>query len=336
MTQRIRYVRSCSPRLAVEALESRDCPACTVFQAGGTVYVLGDGTANMVIIDELPPSPFPPHLPGSLRINADGVVTEFPTSTVKHLDVQTRGGDDVVLYKSVIAPGADGVSSLSINLGAGNDVADVTAMRRTAAPPNYSGSWSLTVDASAGDDAVVTRFGRVDFQSVRVQANLGAGNDSFAAQFDGPIAAANGKPTLIRLNVLGGVGDDSMNLAAVAEVEMTDLSAVFQGGDGNDHITMTAAFSGTTPSRARLQALAGAGNDIVSVTMASTSPHGAYSDSVVIRGGSGNDDLSFDGLRSPACNAVIDGGADFDIGTIAGLSSRFRNCETMTTRSVPR
>jgi hypothetical protein len=134
MTQRNPYARSRASRLAVEALESRDCPACTVFQVGGTVHVLGDGAANTVIIDEAPTSPFPPHLPGSLRINADGVVTEFPTSTVKRLDVQTRGGDDVVIYKSVIAPGADGVSSLSINLGAGNDVADFTVMRRTAAP----------------------------------------------------------------------------------------------------------------------------------------------------------------------------------------------------------
>ena len=98
MTQRNRDARSRASRLAVEALESRDCPACTVFQAGGTVHVLGDSTANLVIIDELPPSPFPPHLAGALRINADGVVTEFPTSTVKRLDVQTRGGDDVVLY----------------------------------------------------------------------------------------------------------------------------------------------------------------------------------------------------------------------------------------------
>jgi hypothetical protein len=176
----------------------------------------------------------------------------------------------------------------------------------------------------------------IDFNSVRVQANLGGGNDSFAAQFDGPIAAASGKPALIRLNVLGGLGDDSMNLAAVAQAEMTDLSAVFQGGDGNDHITMAAAFSGTTPSRARLQALAGAGNDTVSVNLANTTPPGASGDSVIIRGGSGNDSMSFDGLRSPACNAVIDGGADFDVGAIAGLSARFRNCETMTTRSVPR
>jgi hypothetical protein len=336
MTQRNRSARSRARRLAVEALEARDCPACTVFQIGGTVHVLGDGTANMVIIDELPTSPFPPHLPGSLRIIADGVVTEFPTATVKRLDVQTRGGDDVVLYKSVIAPGADGVSSLSISLGAGNDVADVTVTRRTAAPPVYAGSWWLTVDGSAGDDAVVTHFGRIDFNSVRIQANLGAGNDSFAAEFDGPIAAANGKPTLIRLNVLGGLGDDAMNLDAVAEAEMADLSAVLQGGDGNDHITMAAAFSGTTPSRARLQALGGAGNDIVAVNLASTTPPGAYSNSVLIRGGSGNDELSFDGLQSVVCNAVIDGGADFDIGAIAGLTARLRNCESVTTRSVPR
>src|SRR3954471_17548337 len=109
-------------RLNAERLEPRDCPACVVYQAGRTVHVLGDGTANTVVINEVPTSPVPPHLPGGLRVTADGVLSEFPASAVVRLDVQTRGGDDVVTYRSVVAPGKDGISSLSISLGPGDDV----------------------------------------------------------------------------------------------------------------------------------------------------------------------------------------------------------------------
>jgi hypothetical protein len=320
-----RSLTSRTARLNVEALEPRDCPACIVYQAGGTVHVLGDDAANTVVISET--ATHPPFIFGGMTITADGECTTFPAGFVRRLDVQTRGGDDVVTYKSVVAPGWDGISSLSISLGTGNDIADVTVWRRTAAPPDWVGSWSLTVDGSSGDDAIITRFGRIDFRSLRVQANLGDGNDTFAALFGGPIEEANGQSTLIRLNVQGGNGDDSMNLDALTQAEMADLTAVFQGGGGSDHITMAVAFSGTTPSRARLQALAGAGDDIVSVNLASTTPPGGFKNSIVINGGSGDDDLSFDGLGELPCDAVIDGGIGFDVVSIGGHPARLRNCE---------
>ena len=40
------------PRLVVETLEPRDCPACTVFESNFTGYVLGDDTANSVVITD--------------------------------------------------------------------------------------------------------------------------------------------------------------------------------------------------------------------------------------------------------------------------------------------
>jgi|GEM_PF-4340752 len=327
MALRNRYARSRVPRLAVEALEGRDCPACIVYQAGGTVHVLGDAGANTIVINEVPPSPLPPHLPGSLKITADGVVHEFPAGTVRRLDVQTRGGDDWVTYKSVVAPGKDGISSLSLSLGTGDDIADITVMRRTAPPSDYDGSWSLAVDASAGDDAVVTRFGMIDFHSARVHANLGIGNDTFAALFSGPIADANGQPAVIRLNVQGGAGDDSMELEALTQAERPDLTAVFQGEGGSDHITMGVAFSGDTPSRVRLQALAGAGDDLVSVYLSNSTPPGEFHNSVVIDGGAGSDDLTFDGLGDTPCDAVIDGGMGFDVVSLGEISAQLRNCE---------
>lgn len=327
MAQRYQYVRSRAVRLGVDRLEPRDCPACVVYQAGGTVHVLGDDAANTVVISEA--ATHPPFIFGGMTITADGVATTFPAASVRRLDVQTRGGDDVVTYKSVVAPGFDGISSLSISLGTGNDVADVSVFRRTAAPPDWIGSWSLTVDGSSGDDAVVTRFGRIDFRSIRVQANLGDGNDTFAALFGGPMEEANGLPTLIRLNVQGGNGDDSMDLDALAQAELADLTAVFQGGGGSDHITMAVALSGNKPSRVRLQALAGAGDDIVAVNLASMTPPGGLKNTVVINGGSGDDDLSFDGLGELPCDALIDGGIGFDVVSIGGHPARLRNCEVV-------
>src|SRR5262249_44126504 len=185
MAQRNQYARSRTARLAVDRLEPRDCPACVVYQAGGTVHILGDDAANSVVMNEV--GAHPPFFAGGLTITADGATTIFPAASVLRIAVQARGGDDVVTFQSSALAGKDGVSSLSLNLGTGNDVADVNVSRNTLAPADFVGTWSLTVTGSSGDDAVVTRFGRIDLHSVRVQANLGDGNDTFAALFGGPI-----------------------------------------------------------------------------------------------------------------------------------------------------
>src|SRR5262249_40774142 len=148
------------------------------------------------------------------------------------------------------------------------------------------------------------------------------------ALFTGPIAVANGQPTLIRLNVQGGAGDDSMDLDAVTQAaSLADLTAVFQGGSGFDLITMAVAFSGNRPSRVHLEALAGAGDDFVSVDLVSLNPPGEFSNSVVIHGGLGDDDLSFDGVGLVPCDAAIDGGVGFDVSWLGGLAARVRDCE---------
>jgi len=327
MTRSNRYIHSRAARLNVERLETRDCPACVVYQTGGVVHVVGDESANTIVITELGASP--PLIAGGLTITADGVSRDFPAGSVRRIGVQTRGGDDIVTFKSSAAAGNDSISWLALNLGRGNDSADVAVSRNVSAPADFVGTWNLTVNASAGDDTVVTRFGSIDLHSVRIQANLGDGDDMFAALFTGPIAAAN-QPTEIRLNVQGGAGDDSLDLDAVTQAaSLADLAAVFQGGDGSDLITMAVAFSGDTPSHVRLQALAGAGDDFVAVDLVSLNPPGAFNNSVVIHGGSGSDDLSFDGVGQTPCDALIDGGLGFDTFWPGDLSARVRNCETV-------
>ena len=326
MAQRYQYVHSRAARLNVEALEPRDCPACVVYQVAGTVHVVGDDAANTVVISEAVTNPT--YIQGSLTITADGVSTIFPAGSVHRIDVQTRGGDDVVNFQSSSTAGKDGISSLSLKLGTGDDVADVAVSRIMPAPADYVGAWNLTVYGSSGDDAVMTRFGSIDLHAIRIRANLGDGDDTFAALFTGPIAAANGQPTLIRLNVQGGAGDDCMDLDAVTQfASFADLRAVFEGDGGFDLITMAVAFSGNIASRVHLEALAGPGDDFVSVDLVSLNPPGDFSNSVVIHGGFGDDDLSFDGIGLIPCDAAIDGGLGYDFVWLGGLPARIHNCE---------
>src|SRR5262245_21486826 len=261
MTQRNSYAQSRPPRLAVEALESRDCPACTVFQAGHTVHILGDGAANTITISET----VPPATPATMTIIADGTTTTYAGGTISRVYIQTRAGDDVVTYKSSVVPGREGISLLSISLGTGNDLADVTDSQAISTAGDVPGRWSVMIDGSAGDDTVVTRFGRIDLQALRVRANLGEGNDTFAALFAGTIATMSGTPTAIGLNVQGGAGNDSIDLHATAHVEGGYLTAIFQGGEGDDEITMAVDLTGNHENTVHLEALGGSGSDIMSV-----------------------------------------------------------------------
>src|SRR5262245_4242032 len=326
MTQRNSYAQSRAPRLAVEALESRDCPACTVFQAGHTVHILGDGSANTITISEA----VPPATPAAMTIIADGTTTTFAGGTIARVYVQTRAGDDVVTYKSSVVPGREGISSLSISLGTGNDVADVTDSQLISNVADMPGRWSVMIDGSAGDDTVVTRFGRLDLGSMRVRANLGEGNDTFAALLAGPIANMSGKAIAIGFNVQGGAGDDSIDLQAIAQAEATFLTAIFHGGAGDDEMTMAVDFVGKRPGRVHLEGLAGSGNDFVSVDVSDQTPSSRDDrNTVIMSGGSGDDDLSFDATTNKRYYLSIDGGADFDTFWRGSFSVRPLNCEIL-------
>jgi hypothetical protein len=169
----------------------------------------------------------------------------------------------------------------------------------------------------------------MDLQALRVRANLGEGNDSFAALFAGTIAIMSGnKPTAIGLNVQGGAGDDSIDLQAISQVEGAYLTAIFQGGAGNDEITMAIDFAGNRESLVHLEALGGSGNDFLSVDVTElTSALDGTRNKVVMNGGSGDDDLSFDAASKKRFNLSIDGGADFDTFWPGSLSVRPQNCE---------
>src|SRR5262249_267673 len=86
MTRSNRYIHSRAARLNVERLETRDCPACVVYQTGGVVHVVGDESANTIDITEFGTSP--PTTPGGLTITADGVSRSYPVGSVRRIGVQ--------------------------------------------------------------------------------------------------------------------------------------------------------------------------------------------------------------------------------------------------------
>src|SRR5262249_27237116 len=129
MTHRPPTTRS-RTRLTLQAFEPRDCPACTVVQAGTILYILGDNTANTVVISDSGPARGPTEPPpAELTVAADGQTTDIPNSTITRVVVQTLGGDDSVTYQPGVPNGTQAVKSLLLDLGSGNDAALLTVSR---------------------------------------------------------------------------------------------------------------------------------------------------------------------------------------------------------------
>src|SRR5262245_31825042 len=130
-------MRHTTRQLTLQAFEPRDCPACTVAQAGTTLYVLGDNTANTVVISDSGPARGPNgSTPAELTVTADGQITDIPNSNITRVVVQTLGGDDSVTYQPGALGGTQAVQSLVLDLGGGNDTALLTVARPVADPQN--------------------------------------------------------------------------------------------------------------------------------------------------------------------------------------------------------
>ena len=94
-----------------------------------------------------------------------------------------------------------------------------------------------------------------------------------------------------RTSVLGGSGDDSINVSVVSK-------GLVQGGVGNDTIKIT----GTGVTSASLKA--GAGDDLMSIT-------GGITDGSLF-GGTGNDSFNFVGAAGQRVTGLIDTGSGVD------------------------
>ncbi|MEP4194702.1 MAG: Ig-like domain-containing protein [Aliishimia sp.] len=156
---------------------------------------------------------------------------------------------------------------------------DLSSIARDASDTQLvfsGGAGNETVTGTSGDDAIGVNAG-TNF------VDAGDGNDG--------VSASTGFSTL-----LGGLGDDTLTGTG-------GTSGLFDGGEGNDTITKSFSFAGTSGIRQPTTILGGTGNDVITTT--STQGDGTLIDA-------GDDDdiiaLSFGGLQ----NSTVAGGAGLD------------------------
>src|SRR5262249_12593138 len=199
-------------RLTLQHFEPRDCPTCPVLLAGQTVRVMGDNAANTITLTDEGGKPNPASalftLP-QLTVTADGETTVFPRGVAQRVLVLALGGDDSVTYHPVEIDGPQGVRSVSVNLGSGDDTAEFAISRPLEIDGNVGlATVPLNVDLTGGpgDDVATVDVGSVTEAALSFRANLGAGDDTLAAAFAGPMINHDLFIRLAALFVQGGQG----------------------------------------------------------------------------------------------------------------------------------
>jgi uncharacterized protein (TIGR03118 family) len=222
-----------------------------------------------------------------------------------------------------------------VDLGDFTDVPGPAGFGRSTMNVNITGS-NRGQDV---DNVTLLASGAVDTGStLNFNANLGAGNDRFAALIDaGNFRIANGAGGTAggaaHFNVQAGSGDDAISFKSLNQNRAIELSGlldvnVFEGS-GTDNIKVDlggAGFTDGTPSartatnRAfRLRLLGGSGDETTKVNLAN-SPTATFDYDVAILGGSGANDITFIGINpaggtptfGPSGSILIDPGFGAD------------------------
>src|SRR5262245_28361083 len=126
-------MRSATRRLTLDTLEDRRCPTSALILAGHTLIIRGDNTANTILIQDVGPeidtaSGRP--LLGQVTVSIDNQGRVYPDLEVTRVVVLALGGDDSVTYEPDPAGnGTESLTSLVVDLGAGDDSADLTVSR---------------------------------------------------------------------------------------------------------------------------------------------------------------------------------------------------------------
>lgn len=324
-----------------EALEKRLCLSCTVIQDGANLYITGDNTANDLAAQQDE---------AGYHVACDGAAMTF--RGIERAVIHMGNGDDrvAVAYGTGVYRPAD----LAVYLGGGNDALDLRADWQNI--PN-DGDRIMLLDfwAGAGDDRVTAFLPHIE-QRLHIHTVLGAGNDTFSGSILPPadVAAAGGGAWTVA--VQGQQGDDDMSLMLGAPVAISaphlinaNLDLMLDGGAGADEIhVMLDASVMAAGAELNVGVDGGAGADEVGIIIdyrtaaaAAESIHvdggsGADTVGIIINfrtamvdasldvnvdGGSGDDELTFDGAGSQGpvphlitgdLNVVLDGGAGND------------------------
>jgi hypothetical protein len=297
--------------LRCEALEDRCVPAAVTFD-GPSATLTVTGTAGQ----------------DAIVINDDG------TNNAGAVSVMDNG---VALFASGPTAGVNQVHSLRVLTldGPGDSVTynlngSLTATNRSV---------NVQFGNGQGDAFTASVYGDVSDGLLALQANAGTGGATLHAGLYGRLTGSG----QVNVQLRGGIGADQISVDARNGVNVgpqARLAVQVDAGAGKDQVDV--AYEGELRGTLYLDALGGSDDDTVSAALTLdgysdgllTGPLSGSSlrDAAAVRGGGGNDRLSFVVSTSGTLNgysaAEVDGGAGTDFAYTAGgfLIKRF-NCE---------
>lgn len=338
--------------LNIEKLESRLPLAGNVsaFMSGGVLNIYGDGADNLISIESF--------APGVVQVRGYADNTLVPTSV-------NQAPNGLKLFYDVTA--------LTIDMGAGNDFLRVTNLYirnevtiklgsgadrlitgthgatndfgGTAAGPLYIGT-SLNIDAGSESDVVFQSDLHITGYAGSSNIDLGTGNDMLTMQRPGGSGVNVEYNT--NLNIVGGSGDDIMNLrglisrpldigdnsgATILNIDSADIYGKLNISTGNsaDLVNVT-----NTNARYNVVVDTNAGDDFfnylgLAADMVITMDDGfdqvaiaASLDELSVNMGSGNDFLQLNGIIARIVTVHGDDGDDqFNINGIRANEAYF-------------
>jgi len=314
----------------LEVLEDRRCPAVTMRVLEGHILeVMGDQGNNRIEIHRIPEQ---------LRVMADDAPPRMFTG-IDTIRVNTWAGDDSVrfFFEPDMPPSQMGFS-FSADLGAGNDSFFLFVPAESSLPAVQMPVLRVTVMGGAGNDSSRTFIGSSERGlgrelgcAVFLDYHGGAGNDFFDTQF------ANTGLGQCYVTEYGDAGQDHFqtsltNVILPAVQRGPSFSALLDGGDGNDQISMITDFHRMASSELpavqfNLDIEGGSGNDAIHYMKRGATVH---TEIAILNGGLGNDTI-IEAAAAGIISAVgsvdrteMDGGAGddllmfFDLPTDAG------------------
>jgi hypothetical protein len=289
---------------SLDQLERRCCLTAAVFQFESSLIITGDAGDDLIeIVDN-----------GGGTLNVNGVAY----SEIDRVLINTQGGADRVSYET---EGEVSISHLLLNLGSGDDVADLDygtvggklrseifgdlgadEISTSFAAVLSEGDARSFMDGGFGDDIISCDQNNVAGQAACVSRG-GVGDDQiFCSKVN---VFAGGKAVC---ESIGGIGDD---LIACIEMDVAGhTECIGDGGFGDDVVSCTLTNLAETGS-ALCQQSGGAGHDVLTCAKGTIlGQHVCF-----INGGAGNDIMNWivTGVENSGefqCNA--DGGAGND------------------------
>lgn len=318
-------------RLGMEVLENRACPALL---GNATAQVFWDPNQGNLVVTGTKSKDSIAFIQNDttdvLSVRVNGVERSFPSSQVKTILVNAKGGNDSVNYS--LGDGSDFINGKTIrmDLGTGNDSAGVDLYfssrdGETTRIATISGNLDLNVGGGSGIDCVCFRPGHLTAPSLKLRGDLGQGWDWLCAYL--PISV--GSTSTIDYDFNGGGGNDvlgfwgncNVNDGSYARVAPgASVNIKFGGGAGNDRLLTR--FGGAMQGTLDVTMDGGAGNDYIDAKLDAQAILGPSTGTIKVThiGGEGNDNciLTRQGYDDATLALLMDGGIgeDFAVASV--------------------